>query len=163
MSGFMEWARFWILLGARQEWTEDSGKHCLWIRTGGSAGHAGLHHLDVVEGKRSDTRRPQMASYRNAYSRRTKTAQERKQRVAEEHRREQIERTKERIVNALGRYPNGETERTIRDTAGVDSSPLSRMAFAELLSDGDIIPCDVQRTCRKTPYPGYKLADRPEE
>ena len=54
MSGFMEWARFWCLLGQRQEWDEEAGQHWLWLRTGGSAGHAGLWHLDVTEGKRSD-------------------------------------------------------------------------------------------------------------
>lgn len=54
MSGFAEWMRFWILLGPRHDWDELTGRHWLWMRTGGSAGHAGLWGLDVVEGRRSD-------------------------------------------------------------------------------------------------------------
>lgn len=52
MSGFAEWMRFWLLLGPRQEWDEEERRHWLWMRTGGSAGHAGLWGLDVCEGSR---------------------------------------------------------------------------------------------------------------
>ncbi|HEX3997202.1 MAG TPA: bifunctional DNA primase/polymerase [Pirellulales bacterium] len=54
MAGFAEWARFWLLLGARKEWDSGLGRHWLWLNAGGSAGHAGLWHLDVTEGKPSD-------------------------------------------------------------------------------------------------------------
>jgi hypothetical protein len=161
MSGFMEWARFWILLGARKEWKEDTGEHWLWIRTGGSAGHAGLHHLDVVEGRRSDPggRKWQVTVLPAVEGQ--KQAQERKEQAAEARRRERVERAKEKIVEAMGRHPGGETEKVIKDTAGVSGTD-AKQAFASLLSDGDILPCDVQRNCRKTPYPGYRLADRPD-
>ncbi|GAG25255.1 unnamed protein product, partial [marine sediment metagenome] len=32
-------------------------------------------------------------------------------------------------------------------------------AFAALLTDGSIVPCEVSKTYRKTPLAGYKLAE----
>jgi hypothetical protein len=48
-SGAAEFAREWILLQRRSPFQGD-GRHSLWVRTGGSAGHAGLWALDVDEG-----------------------------------------------------------------------------------------------------------------
>ena len=55
MSGIAEWCRQWILLQRRSPYQSD-GRHELWMRTGGSAGHSGLWALDVDEGT-SDARK----------------------------------------------------------------------------------------------------------
>ena len=46
MSGIGEWARQWLLLQRRCPYQSD-GNHELWMRCGGSAGHAGLYAVDI--------------------------------------------------------------------------------------------------------------------
>lgn len=48
-SGVAEWARQWLLLQRRSPYQAD-GRHELFMRVGGSAGHAGLYAVDVAEG-----------------------------------------------------------------------------------------------------------------
>lgn len=49
-AGFAEFARQWLLLSRRAPYVDGSGKHQLFLRAGGSAGHSQLLHLDVSEG-----------------------------------------------------------------------------------------------------------------
>jgi hypothetical protein len=49
-SGIAEACRQWWVLSHRTEFDPDSGTSKLWMRVGGSAGHAGLYALDVCEG-----------------------------------------------------------------------------------------------------------------
>lgn len=48
-AGISEWMRQWILLQRRSKYQCD-GHHELWMRCGGSAGHAGLWAVDINEG-----------------------------------------------------------------------------------------------------------------
>src|SRR5262245_17095111 len=48
-SGFQQWARQWWLLSRIQDYRDD-GKHTLYLRYGGSAGHTGLLSLSIDEG-----------------------------------------------------------------------------------------------------------------
>jgi hypothetical protein len=52
-AGVQEFARQWVLLSRRSEFdTEDQqGKHELWLKAGGSAGHSLLRAVDIYEGK----------------------------------------------------------------------------------------------------------------
>jgi hypothetical protein len=54
-SGWGEWARFWLLLNRRREWDDETGRHWLWLVTGGSAGFGARKWLDVHEGKPTDS------------------------------------------------------------------------------------------------------------
>ena len=48
-SGFQQWARQWWLISRRTPY-QDDGRHALFLRYGGSAGHTGLLHVDIDEG-----------------------------------------------------------------------------------------------------------------
>jgi hypothetical protein len=162
-AGFAEWARFWLLLGARQDWNEERGEHWLWLRTGGSAGHAGLHHLNVVEGKRTDPEGRRWQAEVLPASEGNKQDEEQREAQREARHAERVQRAKEKIIKAMARHPNGDSQKAIRITAGLDGGQVTRDAFSALISDGDLVPCQIQKGNRRKPEDGFKLADRNDE
>jgi hypothetical protein len=165
MSGFMEWARFWCLLGPRQEWSEDTGEHWLWLRTGGSAGHAGLWHLDVAEGKRSDPggRRWEVAIIGATEGKRN-TAIEReaaKQGERQEAQRIKIDADKVAILNAAAAVIAGDTEAELKRRSRVRTERFNE-AFTELTGDKQLVPVKVVKGNNRT-YPGFRIPPDPKE
>jgi hypothetical protein len=53
-SGVAEVARQWAIVSPREEYNPETGESKLWLRVGGSAGHAGLYAVDVAEGRLND-------------------------------------------------------------------------------------------------------------
>jgi hypothetical protein len=69
-----------------------------------------------------------------------------------------VERDMERIRRAAARSPGGETKHVLSAYAGVSGRRLN-VALAKLLDEGDLVPCEVPKPNRKTPYEGFKLAE----
>jgi hypothetical protein len=156
-AGFQEWARQWLLIGRRERYEPGTGQHRLWLNIGGSAGHSALWALNIDEGALPNRRKWEVTVL-HADEART-AVEERREEAKDAKAIEKIQQDKEKLIRAMSQYPNGETEKVIKDTAGVSGS-RAKLAFAELLRDGDAVPIDITKTNRKAPYQGYKLADR---
>ncbi len=88
-------------------------------------------------------------------------AEDRKSDARDERQRTAIDGAKRRLVYAAQKFKDGETEKVIKDAAGV-SGTMARLAFAELISEGALMPVEITKGRRKAPYQGYKLAESNE-
>jgi hypothetical protein len=157
-SGVAEWARQWVLLQRREKYQAD-GHHQLWMRCGGSAGHASLHALDVDEGV-YDEDKPEGGRYwapvvvpvgdaRDAARKdRERKAAERAERQAGEDRRKMLE--------ALRRLPQGETLRALREVAGLKNQRAAD-ALRDLIGTGQAEQIDIEKNGREEV--GYRPVD----
>lgn len=162
-AGFQEWARQWLLLGRREPYEPGSGEHRLWLSSGGSAGHSSLHALNISEGAYDGhTPRHWSVEVLSAAEARAEAA-ERVEGAKDESKAERlavkVQRARDAFVKALGKFPAGETLKVLRETAGLDGSAATRQAFGELVQEGTVIQCNIEKPNRRTPYEGYRLAD----
>ncbi len=159
MSGFAEWCRFYLLLGPQQDWDEETGSHKLWLRMGGSAGHAGLYRLNVVEGRRCDPggRRWDVAVVSAAESiqadreqqERAKAERKEAERIATE------ERNLTKLLGTVARLKGG-TKTDIKEQCGLNSTAFP-IAWAAALSGGHIVKGPSVIKANKQPYETFKL------
>ena len=155
-AGFSEWARQWLLLGPRAEWTPETGQHRLWLSYGGSEGHSGCWGLDVTEGSIDDVGGQIWQAEVLTRDEVKQTADERKEAAKEKQAADKMDRDKQRVCNVLAGFLDGETKTTIRDRTGMNM-PRVNVVVAALLNDGDVVTCEVTKGNRKTPMDGFKL------
>jgi hypothetical protein len=153
MSGWAEWARFWVLLARRQEWNCDTGQHWLWMATGGSAGHAGLVGVDVIEGKARDPGGRRWEVNVNGLD----DAREQKKRQAEKREAERREKREDehrrKLLDALRVHREGETAKKLREVSGLNGTNFAT-AIRTLLKEGRAKTCTVKKSGKD--WEGYR-------
>lgn len=115
MSGAAEWSRQWLLLQRRAAYQGD-GRHLLWMRCGGSAGHSSLWGVTIDEGLLD----PDTFTGRTwgvtvapvADARAEAKADQENRKAAEQEKREGEQR--DRLLTVLRTVPDGDTARSLR-------------------------------------------------
>ena len=140
MSGMAEWSRQWLLLD-RQEPYQNDGIHKLWLRAGGSAGHAGLYGLTIDEGT-GDSHRWITEVQRVGDVRAELKTQRENKRAADQERREDDYR--HRLLDAIRQFPDGAACKTIRNVAGLNADNFSK-AVLPLIKEGRAELCETPK------------------
>ena len=159
-AGFSEWIRQWLLIGRRCKYDADAapGHHELWLNVGGSAGHSGLWGVDIDEGTRQDEygRRWDLSVMKASRARQQAAEDATEARETEKETKYQaaVTKNREKIMNALKKFPDGETKTQIRDAAGV-MSKLFDPIFADLIQENVIETCEIKKA-NKQKYDGYR-------
>ncbi len=159
-AGFQEFVRQWMLLGRRKRFDSAAGGHHeLWMSVGGSAGHSGLWALNIDEGTRQDPggRRweVEVLNAHEAYDQRAAVEEEQAERRKQRSQQRRAQQDRDAVLEALGRFPQGETARTIRETAGVASRRFNSI-IEELAGAGVVEACVIAKQNGQN-YSGYRL------
>ena len=145
-SGYAEWARQWILLGRREDYVEGTGFHKLWMNVGGSAGHSSLWALDVDEGPSGEPRHWEVT---------LSTPSE----ACEENEAKKVVPLRERILEAAGTFPDGDSMSRILAKAKIKHDKKASDFFKTLVTEGTLVECKVKKkggTCV-----GFRLGPGP--
>ncbi|MCC6126930.1 MAG: AAA family ATPase [Pirellulales bacterium] len=158
-AGAAEYAGSWLLLSRRErDDPQRPGEYKLWLNAGNRFGCGGLFALDICEGRFSDAGgrywKVDVLSADDARKQITSNQELKRQQASQET----LETNKKRLLKVLAKYPDGETQRIIRDMSGLHPGPF-KATLAALLEDGCVEACDIQKSNRKMPYEGYKIKE----
>ena len=126
-SGVAEWARQWLLLQRRVPYQGD-GQHLLWLRCGGSAGHASLWGVTIDEGlidPDTFTGRRWDVSVAPAADARAEDRRDKENRKAAEQEKREGE-YRDRLLAVLRATPDGDTERALSRAAHLNPEQFGR-------------------------------------
>lgn len=151
-AGMAEWARQWILLERREPYAFD-GHHAMWMRTGGSAGHAGLWALDINEGMLPNRIWETKIVTAHEFKQAAAEAKEQQQ-AAEKHKKQSSLASQVELF--LAAQPNGATATDIRKHLKVSSQVLTPI-LVMMFNDHKIVHLMVKKQNNKE-YQGYTLA-----
>jgi hypothetical protein len=159
MAGFAEWARQWALLSRREAYQQGSGVHRLWLNVGGSAGHSGCYALDIDEGQLDSQFKGRKWQVKTTDATTAREESARRREAASDTKRQAIVGQHVRkLIDALVKFPQGETKTAIRDLTGLCGERLDQ-ALAVAIRDGHIVACEILKGGRKTARQGYKLSE----
>jgi hypothetical protein len=144
-----------------REVQDSDGKHLLWLRVGGSEGHASFWSLDIDEGLIVDSEGNQRTTKWETKLSRFQDAKAAEKRRREDRKAEETERRDnehcEQLLRALEQCPEGETEKRLRAVARLNPDNFQR-AMHYLEKEGRAEPCTVVKN--KVEYPGYRRIKR---
>lgn len=148
MSGVVEFMRQWILIDRRAAYEPGSGRHDLWMATGGSNGHGGLFALDIDEGTFAEGRRWDVSIQKasEAQAERDKDRESAKDAMSEERRK--------KVLEALAGFPDGESKKVLRLAAGLNPDNFDA-AIYPLIREGVVEVIELKK--RNGSCDGYKL------
>jgi hypothetical protein len=156
-AGLGECARWWILLERREPYAGD-GKHALWLRIGGSEGHASFWALDIDEGMTVDSEGNQRTTKWETTLGRVQDAKAEEKRQRENRKAADLERKEcehvESLVQALRKYPAGNTARQLKADSRLNQDNFLR-ALGTLRQAGRIE--DTPVPTKRGSYDGYRL------
>ncbi len=154
-SGTSEWARQWLLLSRRRDYEPGTGEHHLWMVTGGSAGHSGLHGLQICEGTGSNRTWHVLVLEPSAIADMAEAAKEQR---ADQKRAEGLERDVQLVVEACHKLPGHQGTKTdIRARTGRNGQAFDA-ALAAALDAGHLEPCEIAKANSRR-YEGYRVVD----
>ena len=134
---------------------QSDGKHSLWMRCGGSAGHSSLWGLNIDEGTidpdTGEGRRWEVTVSPAADARQEAQQDKENRKAAEQEQREGEQR--DRLLSVLKAVPDGETERALSKAAGLNPTSFGKAIFA-LIQEGRATTCQVIKN--RASHDGYK-------